>query len=208
MKSDARSATCDPETVAAGVARGLAAEDALLLASGGAGLIAGLRAVAGGGAVVVQRGHAVDVGGSPLRLAAMAGCAVVEVGLADRCGAAELAAALDGAAAGLLVDTPAAARDGLLDLKRFLWACHAARRPVLVHSRRPPPWIFLLDAGADLVSVDLGPSLGRPGGLLVGRAELVARARAELEALPALLAPGPELAAAVEGLVPRPGAAA
>jgi seryl-tRNA(Sec) selenium transferase len=171
----------------------LAVDAALLVGSGGAGLIAGLRAVAPGGTVVLQRGHAVDVGGSPLRLAALAGCMLREVGLADRCGAQELAEGLAGAAAGLFVvaDGP----PGLLDLPRFLWGCHEKGLPVLVHSREPPPWIQRIDAGADLLSVDLATLLGEPGGLLAGRADLVARARAERDALPALLDPSPALAA-------------
>ncbi len=183
----------DLATAEATLARALAADAALLLASGGAGLVAGLRALASGGTVVLQRGQAVDVGGSPLRLAALAGCAVREIGLADRCAAGELAEALLGTAAGLFVvaDGP----PGLLDLPHFLWGCHERGRPVLVHTREPPPWIRRIDAGADLLSVDLAPLLGEPGGLLAGRAELVARARAERDALPALLDPAPALGA-------------
>lgn len=188
MPSSAELATAEST-----LARALAAEAALLVGSGGAGLVAGLHAVAPGGVVVVQRGQVVDIGGSPLRLAAMAGCVVREIGLADRCAEGELAEGLAGAAAGLVV--VAAGPPGLLDLPRFLWGCHERGLSVLVHTREPPPWIPRLDAGADLLSVDLAPLLGEPGGLLAGRAELVARARTERDALPALLDPSPTLGA-------------
>lgn len=201
MRRKGGKAAADVATVESDMARRVLADGALLVASGGAGIVTGLRVCAGTGrTLILQRGQAVDVGGSPLRFCAMAGCAVVEVGLADGCGTSELAAALDGAAAGLFIDEPAARREGLLDLPSFLWGCHQAGLPVLVHTRRAPPWISLVDAGADLVSIDLLGTLGQPGGLLVGRQELVERARAERASLPALLAPGDGLAAALQGL--------
>lgn len=168
----------------------LLTEDALVVANGGAGLIAAMSAC--GPRIIIQRGHVADIGGSPLRLIAMAGCRAVEVGLVDLCDAVEVGNAE--ADAGLFAAE--AARPGLVDLPHFLWACHRASRPAIVYLGSQTEWVGVLDAGADLVVVDLGRSVGIAGAVVAGRAELVARARAAVESLPVMLAAPPETLAA------------
>lgn len=177
------------------LAKALWAEDALVVANGGAGIVAALAAC--GGAVLIQRGHLVDIGGSPLRLVAMAGCRAVEVGLVDRCDPGEVERAE--ADAGLFVAE--AARPGLVDLPAFLWACHRRTRPVVAYLGTSPSWVAPLDAGADLVIVDLARAAGGSGAVIAGRGGLVAGARAEVERLPLLLAAAAGVAAEAEAQV-------
>ena len=176
----------------ADLAKLLLAEDALVVANGGAGLIAALAAC--GPTVLIQRGHVLDIGGSPLLLIGMAGCRAVEIGLVDRCDPAEIEHAE--ATAGLFVVE--AARPGLVDLPDFLWRCHRAGRPGVAYLGTSLEWLPLLDAGADLVIVDLGRSVGVPGAVVAGRADLVARARKVVAATPVLLAASAETVAAAE----------
>jgi seryl-tRNA(Sec) selenium transferase len=175
------------------LAKLLLTEDALVVANGGAGLIAALAAC--GSPVLIQRGHVVDIGGSPLRLIEMAGGRPVEVGLVDRCDAAEIEAAGE-AKTGLFVVE--AAGPGLVDLPNFLWACHRKGWPGVAYLGPSRAWISPLDAGADLVVVDLGRSVGVAGGVVAGRAELVGRARRAVEALPLLLAASADTVKAAE----------
>ena len=166
------------------------AEDALVVANGGAGVIAALAAC--GPAVAIQRGHLVDIGGSPLRLIAMAGARAVEVGLVDRCDRAEVETAE--ATGGLFVVE--AAREGLADLPNFLWACHRLERPVVAYLGTSRAWIPPLDAGADLVVIDLARSGSGSGAIVAGRAEPMRRVRDAVAALPVLLAATAEVLAA------------
>ena len=168
------------------------AEDALIVANGGAGVIAALAAC--GPSIAIQRGHLVDIGGSPLRLIAMAGARAVEVGLVDRCDRAEVETAE--ATGGLFVVE--AARPGLVDLPNFLWACHRLERPVVAYLGGSRAWIPQLDAGADLVVIDLARSAGVAGAVVAGRSEPMRRARTAVTALPGLLAAPGEIAAAAE----------
>ncbi|MFO1066993.1 MAG: hypothetical protein U1E14_00530 [Geminicoccaceae bacterium] len=178
----------------AALARAACAEAALLAANGGAALLLAVAAaVPCGERLVLQRGHVVDLGGSPLDIVRLAGAVPVEVGFADACGEKALGAAMAGARAGLFVGGVAA--DGLLDLPRFAWACHQAGVPAIVHLNSGRDWTARLDAGADLVVVDLMRSAGVDGGLVLGRADLVAMARERLAAVPSLLAPPAGLAA-------------
>lgn len=179
----------------ADLAKALWAEDALVVANGGAGVVAALAAC--GGAIVIQRGHLVDIGGSPLRLIAMAGCRAVEIGLVDRCDPGEVERAE--ADVGLFVVE--AGRPGLVELPAFLWACHQRTRPVVVYLGTSQSWIAPLDAGADLVIVDLARAVGGSGAVIAGRGELVVRARAEVGRLPALLAASAGVAAEAEAQV-------
>lgn len=169
-------------------------EDALVLANGGAGAIAALAAC--GPAVLIQRGHVVDIGGSPLQLIAMASARAVEVGLADKCDAAEVENA--DATGGLFIGE--GARPGLLDLPRFLWACHTRDRPAVVYLGGHG-WIAALDAGADLIVIDLQRHRQAPGAVVAGRAGAMRRVREAVAALPVLLAATDEIAAAASAQV-------
>jgi seryl-tRNA(Sec) selenium transferase len=180
----------------AALAQVACAEAALLTANGGAALLVAVAAtVPCGERLVVQRGHVVDLGGSPVDIARLAAVVPVEIGFADACSAMALGAALGTAKAGLLVG--GIAGDELLDLPRFGWACHRAGVPVIVHLNRGRDWTARLDAGADLVVVDLARSLGIDGGLLLGRADLVATARRRRDGVASLLAPRSALEAEV-----------
>jgi seryl-tRNA(Sec) selenium transferase len=171
-----------------GLASLLGAEAALATPSGGAALLLALTACLGPErrGVMIQRGHCRDVGGSPLRLIAMAGGWPVEIGLADRCRSEEAEAAIAGAAAGLFLVRAGRGLAGLLDLPRFAWVCRAAGRPLVVHLGRSPAWTAALDAGADLVVLDLALALAGTGGIVAGDGQRIAAAVREREALPAL----------------------
>jgi seryl-tRNA(Sec) selenium transferase len=180
----------------AALAREACAEAALLTANGGAALLLAVAAAAPcGERLLLQRGHVVDLGGSPLDIVRLAGAVPVEIGFADWCSQMALEAALSGARAGLFVGGIAV--NGLLDLPRFGWACHQAGVPVIVHLNRGRDWKARLDAGADLVVVDLARSLGIDGGLVLGRADLVATARRRRDGVASLLAPRSALEAEV-----------
>lgn len=177
-------ATSEPPELAAL----LGAEAALAAPSGGAALVLALMACLGesGRAVVIQRGHVVDLGGSPLRLIEMADALPLEVGLADGCRPEEVEAPLGDAAAGLfVVGVPS---PGLVDLPRFAWACRGRGRTCIAHLGRSPAWTAAMDAGADLVVLDLALLLGGTGGVVAGDAARIAAARRERQRLPALFA--------------------
>jgi seryl-tRNA(Sec) selenium transferase len=171
------------------IAARLGAEDAVIVATAGLALVAALACLAQRGTAVMQRGHVVDLGPSPLELARMAGTSVHEVGVVDACDPDELAQALEHSDAGLFVADPEASAPGLIELPSFVWACHAALRPVLIHHRGRLPWDWLWDSGADLVSLDLRLTLGGPGGLIAGTRPCVERARRQVLRSSALFAP-------------------
>lgn len=168
----------------------LTTEDALVVANGGAGVVAALAAC--GPAVAIQRGHVVDIGGSPLRLIEMAGARAVELGLVDKCEVADIGKAE--ASCGLFVVEAAGA--GLVELPGFLWACHRLDRPVVAYLGTSRAWIPPFDAGADLVVIDLARSGTGSGAIVAGRAEPMRRVRDAVAALPVLLATTAEVSAA------------
>jgi seryl-tRNA(Sec) selenium transferase len=180
-----------------GLAGLLGAEAALATPSGGAALLLALATCLAPGrrGVAIQRGQCRDIGGSPLRLIAMAGGEPREIGLADRCRIDEAEVALVDAALGLFVVDADLSAPGLLDLPRFAWACRAAGRPVVAHLGHSRAWVASLDAGAGLVVLDLALALGGTGGVVAGDAALVALAARERDRLPALYAAGEESAA-------------
>lgn len=122
--------------------------------------------------LVLQRRQVVEVDGvSLLQLLQLAGAEPVEVGTASRCGMDELAAYLAaGAAAGLFLAEAGAPGE----LPAFVWACRSARVPALVLADPTVGPLAALDAGADLVLVDVARTYGGPAlGLIVGREPLV-----------------------------------
>lgn len=134
--------------------------------------------------LVLQLGHLVSLGAPLDLLLRMAGCAPRLIGTVDRSTEAELAPALraaDVAAALFVVRERAEA--GLIDLPRWLWACHAAARPVIVVDALVRDPEARLDGGADLLVLD-GRALGLPAaGILAGKAELITAAAAALDAI-------------------------
>lgn len=147
--------------------------------------------------LVVQRGHMVEVDGlSAAQILRVAGASPVEVGTVERCREAELAALLaDGAAGGLFIAGMPGA--GLLGMAEFVWACRRAAVPALVLTADAP--LAALDAGADLVVVDVARAFGGPQlGLIVGRPEGLAACALQQHGLAALFRASDEsLAAAV-----------
>ena len=141
--------------------------------------------------VVVQRSQVVAIGGVALpQLVRIAGAVLVEVGDADGCHQDELAATLaGGAAAGLHIerDGPADARG--VGMARFVWECREAGVPsvvALVGSTGP---LAALDAGADLVVLDMARAYGGlPAGVIAGRADLIAACALQARGLGALFA--------------------
>lgn len=122
--------------------------------------------------LVLQRRHVVEVEGiSLLQLLRLAGAAPIEVGTASGCRTDELSAHLAlGAAAGLFLAEGVAPGE----LPAFVWACREARVPALVLADPTVGPLAALDAGAELVLVDVARTYGGPAlGLIVGREPLV-----------------------------------
>jgi seryl-tRNA(Sec) selenium transferase len=145
--------------------------------------------------VVLPRGQVVELGGvSVLQLLRLAGAQPVEVGTVERCAVDELAAALaGGAAAGLYVDggpTP-------VGMAPFVWECRTAGVPALVAGAGAGGPLAALDAGADLLVLDVARCYGGPpAGLVVGRGDLVAACALQEQGIGALFRPDPETVAA------------
>jgi L-seryl-tRNA(Ser) seleniumtransferase len=147
--------------------------------------------------IVLQLGQAAELGGVRLlQVLRLAGAQPVTVGMARACNEDELAATLaEGASAGLFVADPANDATGLVPLAPFVWACRRAGVPSLVLVPGGLP-LAALDAGADLVVVDVARVYGGPeAGLIAGRADLVAACALQERGLGALFRPAPETVA-------------
>jgi seryl-tRNA(Sec) selenium transferase len=127
--------------------------------------------------VVVQRRHMVQIGGVALaQLLRLVGAVPVEVGTAEGCREDELAAMLgQGAACGLHIEQDGSADRPGIGMARFIWACRQAGVPSIVALLGSIGPLAALDAGADLVVLDVAHLYGGPAlGLAVGRAERIA----------------------------------
>lgn len=133
-----------------------------------AGAVALAAGAANGGRLAVPRGHLARVGGVPLLdLLRVAGVAPVEVGDVDGYAPEELATA----EAALLVGV----RSGMAEIASTLWACRAAGIVSIVVAGATAPPLALLDAGADLVAIDVAELYGGPPtGVVAGASALVA----------------------------------
>jgi seryl-tRNA(Sec) selenium transferase len=150
--------------------------------------------------LVLQRRQAVELAGvSLLQLLRLAGAAPVEVGTASGCETEELSAHLaEGAAAGLFLAEGVAPGE----LPAFVWACREARVPALVLADPTAGPLAALDAGADLVLVDVARTYGGPAlGLIVGREPLVRACALQERGLGALFPVGAEELAATVAAV-------
>ena len=149
--------------------------------------------------VVVQRSQAIAIGGVALpQLVRLAGAVLVEVGDADGCHQDELAATLaGGAAAGLHIERDGSADARGVGMARFVWECRKAGVPsvvALVGSTGP---LAALDAGADLVVLDIARAYGGlPAGVIAGRADLIAACALQTRGLGALFATSSDVLAA------------
>lgn len=192
-----------PALEAAGqaVARRLAAPAATLAHGFAGGVLAALLAVRPQGRrLVFMAAHDVAVAG-PLRdLVALAGARPVAVGSVDQLLPGELEAALEGDTAAVLhLADGAPPRRMLPPLPVVRHAAHARGIPTVVLAPGCPDSEALLDAGADLLVLDAAVALaGPPLGIVAGRADLVALARAFCAAGPGrLVAPAPDHLAAL-----------
>lgn len=158
--------------------------------------------------VVVQRAHMVEIGGVLLaQLLRLAGVVPVEVGAVDGCRQDELAAALaDGAAAGVHVERDGPADAHGVGIAGFVWACREAGVQsivVLVGSTGP---LAALDAGADLVVLDVAHAFGGPAcGLIAGRADRIAACALQGRGLGALFGTSADVLAAVVAAIRAAG---
>jgi seryl-tRNA(Sec) selenium transferase len=146
--------------------------------------------------IVVQRGHVVELGGlSVAQILRIAGALPVEAGTVGRCREPELTALLaEGAASGLFIE--AARGSELLGMAEFVWACRRAGVPSVVVAADVP--LAALDAGADLVVVDVAQAYGgQELGLIVGHAEALAACTLQQTGLGALFRASDESLAAV-----------
>jgi seryl-tRNA(Sec) selenium transferase len=146
--------------------------------------------------IVLQRGQAVELGAVPLlQLLRLAGAEPVEVGTARACAPDAFAAALStGTAAGLCL---AGAEPELVDMARCVWACSAAGVPSLVLADATTGPLAALDAGADLVVIDVAALYGgSEAGVIAGRADLVAACTLQERGLGALFRATPRAVAA------------
>lgn len=166
----------------------------------GPDLAAALRLPNAGGRerrIVVQCGQMVEFGGlSVAQILRITGALPVEAGTVGCCRGPELAALLaEGAAGGLFIE--GAPGPELVGMAEFVWACRCAGVPSVVVPANAP--LAALDAGADLVVVDVAQAYGgQELGLIVGRAEAQAACAIQQPGLGALFRASDEaLAAAV-----------
>ena len=166
----------------------------------GCDLAAALRLPDAGGRerrIVVQRGQMVEFGGlSVAQILRIGGALPVEAGTVERCREREVSALLaEGAAGGLFIE--GAPGSELLGMAELVWACRRAGVLSVVVPATTP--LAALDAGADLVVVDVARAYGGPEiGLIVGRADALAACAVQQSGLGALFRASDEsLAAAV-----------
>jgi L-seryl-tRNA(Ser) seleniumtransferase len=175
---------------------GRAGVDALAVTNAAAALLLALDTVAGGRPVAVSRGELVAIGGDfriPSILA-KSGASLHEVGTTNRTTVADYREALEAGASAILKVRPSNYRivgfTEEVGLETLSVLARARGVPLLYDAgagtpvRRPEPSLAdepvpadALDAGADLVCFSADKLLGGPqAGLLLGRADLVARA--------------------------------
>ncbi|MEZ5862785.1 MAG: hypothetical protein R3D25_01385 [Geminicoccaceae bacterium] len=168
-----------------------------------AGCLTGERAGAvdrlpdGGGRIVLQKAHCIDLGCRLTQVLAVAGAEPVEIGAVDGAALHQLEQALgEGAAGALFVVGGGVGAGALLELPSFLFAAHSRNVPVVVVAPERADWTGLLDAGADLVVLDATTAFGGPGaGIVAGRAALVRAARLQRLGIGRLVQPTPGLLA-------------
>ncbi len=197
------------------------AEAALVVNNNAAGLYLTLAALGSGKPVPVSRGELIEIGGSYRlpELMAAAGATMVEVGTTNRTHLADFAAAVSEETALLLkVHTSNYRVVGFteeVDLAALVGLAHSHGLPLVYDVGSglldenvpwmpgpPPPWLAdepgvrqALELGADLVLFSGDKLLGGPqAGILVGRADLIARL-AKHPVARALRCDGPTLAA-------------
>jgi len=171
--------------------------DALAVTNAAAALLLALDTVANGGKVAVSRGELVAIGGDfrVPSILAKSGATLLEAGTTNRTSEADYVEALDAGAAAILKVRPSNYRIvgfteevALADLAAL---ARARGVPLLFDAGAGAPRRFAepglagepvpseaLDAGADLVCFSADKVLGGPqAGILLGRPDLVARAR-------------------------------
>jgi L-seryl-tRNA(Ser) seleniumtransferase len=125
--------------------------------------------------VVIQKGHVVNYGSLITGDLRLSGAKVIEFGAAAETGIYQLKAALspDTAAAVYVVSHHCVAT-GMIGLRDFAEACHAAGIPVIVDAAAEYDWRGFLAAGADLLLFSAQKAMGGPtAGVVAGRRDLV-----------------------------------
>jgi L-seryl-tRNA(Ser) seleniumtransferase len=155
----------------------------------------------GGGRIVLQKAHCIDLGCRLTQILAAAGAVPVEIGAVNGTALYQLEEALAEGAAGALFVVGAGVDGGaLLELPSFLFAAHSRQVPVVVVAPDRVDWTGLLDAGADLVVLDATTAFGGPGaGIVAGRTALVRAARLQRLGIGRLVQPTPALLAELAG---------
>ena len=131
--------------------------------------------------VVMHRAHRIPYD----RAIELVGCTIVEIGNAQQTFEWELESALSDRTAAVVWVAGSHLPPACLGLETTVETAHSREVPVIVDAAAQLPpvsnlWRFTRDAGADLVAFSGGKALRGPqaSGLLLGRAELVAAARA------------------------------
>lgn len=129
--------------------------------------------------VVLLKGHNCHFSGEIGQMVRLSGARLVEVGTVNRATPELLRGALgERTAAALYVVSHQTAQVGMIDLPEFCKICHDAGVPVIVDAAAEYDLRGFLQAGADLVLYSAHKFLGGlTGGIIAGRADLVAACR-------------------------------
>ncbi len=129
--------------------------------------------------VVLLKGHNCHFSGEIGQMVRLSGARLVEVGTINRATAELLRGALGPrTTAALYVVSHQTAQTGMIDLPSFCKICHDADVPVIVDAAAEHDLRGFLTAGADLVLHSAHKFLGGlTGGIIAGRADLVAACR-------------------------------
>ncbi len=129
--------------------------------------------------VVLLKGHNCHFSGEIGQMVRLSGARLVEVGTVNRATGELLRGALnERTTAALYVVSHQTAQTGMIDLPTFAGICHDAQIPVVVDAAAEYDLRGFLAAGADLVLYSAHKFLGGlTGGIIAGRAGLVAACR-------------------------------
>lgn len=151
--------------------------------------------------VPIQPGHLVDFGAPIAQMIRLGGGRPVPVGAVNSVRPRDLEAAIEagGVACAMFVVSHHCVQVNGLPLDGWLQICHAGGVPVVVDAAAEEDLRRYLDAGADLVAYSGGKAVcGPTSGILLGRADLVAAAEAQLAGVARPMKVGKE---AILGLV-------
>jgi D-glucosaminate-6-phosphate ammonia-lyase len=125
--------------------------------------------------VVMQRGHDCNFGAQVSQMIRLAGAALDLIGTTERCSVDDLRRSLRGdVAAAVYVVSHHTAQTGMIDLRSFCLACHAAGVPVIVDAAGEHDLRDYLGAGADIAIASAHKNYGAlTAGIVAGRGALI-----------------------------------